>query len=86
MYAARFLKTLVNQIKVNEFVPFDMVISVSLPTVSLRVLFFSSQMQRETERERERERGKNRTLVPGSSDFLEKAVLIDYYNELDLRN
>jgi hypothetical protein len=54
VYAARFLKTLVNQIKVNEFVPFDMVISVSLPTVSLRVLFFSLQMQRERKRERER--------------------------------
>jgi hypothetical protein len=49
VYAARFLKTLVNQIKVNEFVPFDMVISVSLPTVSLRVLFFSLQMQRDRE-------------------------------------
>jgi len=55
VYAARFLKTLVNQIKVNEFVPFDMVISVSIPTVSLRVLFVSLQMQRERERERERE-------------------------------
>jgi len=76
VYAARFLKTLVNQIKVNEFVPFDMVISVSLPTVSLRVLFFSLPMQRERER----------THVPGSSPFLEKAVLIDYYYELKLRN
>jgi len=80
VYAARFLKTLVNQIKVNEFVPFDMVISVSLPTVSLHVLFFSLQMQRERERERER------IHVPGSSAFLEKAVFIDYYYELNLRN
>jgi hypothetical protein len=63
VYAARFLKTLVNQIKVNEFVPFDMVISVSLPTVSLRVLFFSLQMQRERERERDREIKEHTFLV-----------------------
>ena len=71
MYAARFLKTLVNQIKVNEFVPFDMVISVSLPpSFSPRpVLLF-------TDAEREREK---RTHVPGSSAFLKKAVLLLYY-------
>jgi len=63
VYAARFLKTLVNQIKVNEFVPFDMVISVSLPPVSLRVLFFSLQMQGEREKERERERKEHTFLV-----------------------
>jgi hypothetical protein len=83
VYAARFLKTLVNQIKVNEFVPFDMVISVSISTVSLRVLFVSLQMQSERERERKRER---RTHVLGSSAFLEKTVLIDNYYELKLRN
>jgi hypothetical protein len=42
-------------------------------------------MQRERERERERGREK-RKHVPGSSAFLEKAVLIDYYYELNLRN
>jgi len=58
VYAARFLKTLVNQIKVNEFVPFDMVISVSLPpSFSPRpVLLF-------TDAERERERKEHTFLV-----------------------
>jgi hypothetical protein len=38
VYAERLLETLVNQIKVNEFVPSDTIISVSPSAISLHVL------------------------------------------------
>jgi hypothetical protein len=45
VHAARLLETLVNQIKVNEFVPSDMIISVSPATISRHVLFVSSPLE-----------------------------------------
>ena len=83
MYAARFLKILVNQIKVNEFVPFDMVISVSLPPPKFLSASCSSLYRCSGGGEGG---GEKRTHVPGSNAFLKKDVLIDYYYELDLRN
>jgi hypothetical protein len=72
VYAERLLESLVNQIKVNEFVPSDMIISVSSAAISLHVLFVSSQLQIKE------------THIAGCFTLLAESVLPVFHDELNL--
>jgi hypothetical protein len=72
VHAERLLETLANQIKVNEFVPSDMIISVSPVTISLHGLFFSSQLQRKE------------THIAGLFTLLAETVLMVFCDEFNL--
>lgn len=74
VHAERLLETLVNQIKVNEFVPSDMIISVSPVTISLHVLFVSSHLEIKE------------THIAGCSTLLAETLFTAFCNEFNLRS